>query len=164
MSTRKTTLFYVPLIAVASLAVGMVLASRLDLTPASMAQTITVPPMNSAPITGALSADTFRNIAKAVTPAVVNIHVEGKAKQQDLTEFFGRGGSPDDFFHRFFGNPDQGDDQSGGSGRRGGRGPQQREQKTHAAGTGFIISKDGLILTNNHVVEEATKIEVYLYT
>ena len=163
MSTRKTTLLYVPLVAVASLAVGMVLASRFDLTPASMAQTITVPPMNSAPITGALNADTFRNIAKAVTPAVVNIHVEGKAKQQDLTEFFGRGGSPDDFFHRFFGNPDQGDDQSG-SGRRGGRGQQQREQKTHAAGTGFIISKDGLILTNNHVVEDATKIEVYLYT
>jgi len=164
MSTRKTTLLYVPLVAVASLAVGMVLASRFDLTPASMAQTITVPPMNSAPITGALNADTFRNIAKAVTPAVVNIHVEGKAKQQDLTEFFGRGGSQDDFFHRFFGNPDQGDDQSGGSGRRGGRGQQPREQKTHAAGTGFIISKDGLILTNNHVVEDATKIEVYLYT
>ena len=32
-----------------------------------------------------------------------------------------------------------------------------------AAGTGFIISKDGLILTNNHVVEGASKIEVSLY-
>ena len=32
-----------------------------------------------------------------------------------------------------------------------------------ATGTGFIISKDGFILTNNHVVEEATKIEVFLY-
>ena len=172
MSTRKITFLYVPLVAVMSLAVGMVLASRLGMTPSSMAQTITVPPMNSAPITGPLNADTFRNIAKAVTPAVVNIHVETKAKQQDLTEFFGgRGGSQDDFFHRFFGSPDQGaggaggaggDDQSGG-GRRGGRG-QQREQKTRAAGTGFIINKSGLILTNNHVVEDATKIEVYLYT
>ena len=35
MSTRKTTFFYTVLIAVASLAVGMVIASRLDLTPAS---------------------------------------------------------------------------------------------------------------------------------
>ena len=32
-----------------------------------------------------------------------------------------------------------------------------------AAGTGFIIDKAGLILTNNHVVEGATKIEVSLY-
>ena len=49
MSTRKTSLVYTLLIAVASLAVGMVLAARLDLTPASSAQTLTVPPMNSAP-------------------------------------------------------------------------------------------------------------------
>ncbi len=40
MSTRKTTLFYALLIAVASLAVGMVIASRLDLSPASSAQTL----------------------------------------------------------------------------------------------------------------------------
>ena len=52
MSTRKTTFFYALLIAVASLAVGMVIASRLDLTPASSAQTVAVPPMNSAPLTG----------------------------------------------------------------------------------------------------------------
>ena len=38
MSTRKTTLFYALLIAVSSLAVGMVLASRFDMTPASAAQ------------------------------------------------------------------------------------------------------------------------------
>jgi|SRR5579871_4493776 len=165
MSTRKTTLFYAVLIAVASLAVGMVLASRLDLTPASSAQTIAVPPMNSAPITGPLSADTFRNIAKAATPSVVHIRTEMKAKSNDLTEFFGgRGGSPDDLFHRFFGNPGGGDqddqDQPRGNNRNR---RQQREPKTQAAGTGFIISKDGLIVTNNHVIEDATKIEVYLY-
>ncbi len=168
MSTRKTTFFYALLIAVASLAVGMVLASRLDLTPASSAQTINVPPMNSAPISGSLGADTFRNIAKAVTPSVVNIRTEMRVKSNDLTQFFGGGGSPDDFFHRFFGQPDQQDDQQDQRGRgnnnnRRGRPPQQKEPKTSAAGTGFIISKDGFILTNNHVVEDATKIEVYLY-
>jgi serine protease Do len=162
MSTRKTTLFYALLIAVASLAVGMVLASRLDLTPASSAQTINVPATNSAPITGPLSADTFRNIAKSVTPSVVNIRTEMKAKSNDLTEFFGgRGTTPDDLFHRFFGNPGQQDDQDQRGGNR--RGRPQREPKTSAAGTGFLISKDGFILTNNHVVEDATKIEVYLY-
>jgi serine protease Do len=167
MSTRKTTFFYALLIAVASLAVGMVIASRLDLTPASSAQTINVPAMNSAPVTGPLNADTFRNIAKVSTPMVVNIRTEMKARGNDLTDFFGGGGdSPNDLFHRFFGNPDQRDDQQQGGGQgqgQGGRGRRQREPKTSAAGTGFIISKDGFILTNNHVVEDATKIEVYLY-
>jgi serine protease Do len=164
MSTRKTTLFYALLIAVASLAVGMVLASRLDLTPASSAQsTIAVPATNSAPLTGAIDAQTFRNIAKIAKPMVVNIQTEMKAKAQDLTDFFGGGGSPDDLFHRFFGNPGQTPDEPGGQpgGGQGRRRP--REQTTHAAGTGFIISKDGFILTNNHVVEDATKIEVGLY-
>src|SRR5438876_12109608 len=100
MSTRKTTLFYMLLVAVASLAVGMVIASRLDLAPTSSAQTISVPPMNSAPITGALDAQTFRTIAKAQTPSVVSIHTEMKARQE-MTDFFGGGGgSPDDLFHR----------------------------------------------------------------
>ena len=162
MSTRKTTLFYALLIAVASLAVGMVIASRLDLASSSSAQTITVPPMNSAPITGPIDAATFRNIAKANTPMVVNIRTEMKAKAQDLTDFFGGGGgggsSPfDDFFKRF--GPGQQDEQPGqGNGNR-----RPREQTTRAAGTGFIVSKDGFILTNNHVVEDATKIEVSLF-
>ena len=43
MSTRKTTLFYAVLIAVASLAAGMVIASRLDLTPSSSAQMVAKP-------------------------------------------------------------------------------------------------------------------------
>jgi serine protease Do len=162
MSTRKTTLFYFVLTVVASLFVGMVIASRLDLAPASSAQTLAVPPTNSAPLTGPLSADTFRNIAKAASPIVVNIRTTMKAKQQDLTEFFGGGGggAPDDLFHRFFGNPGQEDDQQGGG--RGQR-RRQREPQAQASGTGFIISRDGFILTNNHVVEDATKIEVGLF-
>ncbi len=53
-----------------------------------------------------------------------------------------------------------------GQGQGGGQGRQQqrpREQVVQAAGTGFIIDKAGFILTNNHVVEGATKIEVSLY-
>src|SRR5437899_2722287 len=104
MSTRKTTLFYALLIAVASMAVGMVLASRLDLTPPSSAQSIAIPPMNSAPLTGALDAQTFRTIAKAQTPMVVSIRTEMNARNE-MTDFFGGGNSPEDFFHRFFGQP-----------------------------------------------------------
>jgi serine protease Do len=167
MSTRKTTLFYALLLMTASLFVGMVIASRLDLAPRSSAQTIAVPAMNSAPITGPLDAQTFRNVARMATPIVVNIRTEMKTKTQDLTDFFGGGGSPDDLFHRFFGPGGGGnqDDQGGAQpGQRGrGRRTPPREQTTRAAGTGFIISKDGFILTNNHVVEDATKIEVVLF-
>ena len=165
MSSRKVTLFYLPLIVVASIAVGMVIASRLDLVPASSAQTIVVPPMNSAPLVGPLNADTFRNIAKAQSPMVVNIKVEMKAKAQDLEGLFGNGGGGgggDDFFRRFFGGPGggqgQGDDNQATPRKR------QKEPVARAAGTGFIInSREGFILTNNHVVEDAIKIEVFLY-
>src|ERR687891_569454 len=148
MSNRKTTFFYAVLIAIASIAVGMVLASRLGMSPVSTAQTV-APPMNSAPITGSISATTFRNIAKAVSPAVVNIRTESRQKAQDLSDFFGGGG--DDLFDRFFGGGGgggQGGGRDGGSGRERGNGRQQREQLVQAAGTGFIIDKAGYILTN----------------
>ncbi|MFN8060658.1 MAG: trypsin-like peptidase domain-containing protein [Vicinamibacterales bacterium] len=146
MSTRKTTFFYATLLAVASLAIGMVLASRLDLAPESGAQPVGAPTANSAPITGGIDSTTFRNIAKATSPIVVNIQTKSKRHRQETTEFGG-----DNFFRRFFGDP-----------QRGGR-SQEPEQETSGAGTGFIIDKAGFILTNNHVVENATEIKVAFY-
>ena len=154
MSTRKTTLFYAVLIAIASLAVGMVIASRLDLTPTSSAQMVTMPAMNSTPLGGPIDATTFRNIAKAQIPTVVNIRTESRQRTQDLTEYFGGQGG-DDLLRRFFGGqmPDSPRQQPP---RR--RSPQG--QLTEGAGTGFVIDKSGYILTNNHVIEGADKITV----
>src|ERR671919_2411061 len=98
-SSRKTTIFYVVLIAMASLVVGMVIASRLDLSPTSSAQTLAIPSTNSAPLGGPVDATTFRTIAKAQSPMVVSIRTESRQRTQDLSEFFGS----DDLLERFFG-------------------------------------------------------------
>ena len=158
MSTRKTTLFYAVLIAIASIAVGMVIASRLELTPTSSAQMVAMPAMNSTPLGGPIDSTTFRNIAKQQIPTVVNIRTESRQRTQDLTEFFGGQGG-EDLLRKFF----------GGQGPGAPDAPQRRQrprqqspqgQLSEGAGTGFVIDKSGYILTNNHVIEGADKITV----
>jgi serine protease Do len=151
MSTRKTTLFYAVLIAIASAAVGMVIASQWGLPQASTAQTLNVPASNKAPLSGPIDANTFRDIARAQTPAVVNIQTTARARGRQMTEFFGG----DDLLRRFF----------GGQVPRGtprGRGDEETP-RSEGTGTGFIIDKAGFILTNNHVVEDAEEIRVSFY-
>src|SRR3954469_22684410 len=121
-SPRKTTAFYVVLIALASLVVGMVIASRLDLSPTSSAQTMAIPSTNSSPLTGPIDATTFRNIAKAASPMVVSIRTESRQRTQDLSEFFGTPGG-DDLLDRFFGGG------GGGRGQADPRGQQQQQQR-----------------------------------
>ena len=140
MSIRKSSLFYGVLIAVLSLAVGMVIASRLDLVPHSFASNVSLPATNSAPLTGPIDATTFRTIAQQAGPAVVSITTTSRRQMRGFGDIFP------------FEMPR-------GGGRRGA--PQQ-EEDVQGAGSGFIIDKAGFILTNNHVVEDATKIEVQL--
>src|SRR3954464_1682311 len=123
MSTGKTATFYFVLTLVAGMAVGMVITARLDLSPASSAQTVAAPPINSAPLTGPIDATTFRTIAKANAPAVVNIQTEVRQRGRDLTEYFGSGG--DDLLRRFFGGDDQGSQSPAPRGRNRGQGQGQ---------------------------------------
>ena len=151
MSTRKTTLFYGVLIAIASLAVGMVIASQWGLPQASSAQTVNVPAANSAALNGPIDAQTFRNIAKSQSPTVVNIQTMTRVSGRELTEFFG---GNDDLLQRFFGGQQP-------AARPAGAGDRRREEGT---GTGFIIDKGGFIITNNHVVEGAEDIRISLFS
>lgn len=148
MSTRKSTVFYGLLIAFVSVVGGMILASRLDLAPGSFASSLTVPVANSAPLSGPVDATTFRNIAHDANPSVVSIRVvtTRPAAQVGADDLFG-GMIPFPF---------------GGNDNRGQRQQAPREVPAEGAGSGFIIDKAGYVLTNNHVVENAKSIEVFL--
>ena len=105
-----------------------------------------VPPRRSDPVSGAIDAQTFRRIAEAQTPMVVNIRSEARRSTEALGDFF----SGDDPFRRFFGLPEM-------------RPGPPRDEVLEGAGSGFIIDKSGLIVTNNHVVAGASRIEVGLF-
>lgn len=85
----------------------------------------------------------FIYAAKVVTPGVVHIRstFEGSSRAGQGSNQF------DEYFRQFFGDP------------HGGQ-PQQRQSM--GSGSGVIISEDGYIATNNHVIENATEIEVLL--
>jgi serine protease Do len=89
----------------------------------------------------------FSELVKKVSPSVVNVSMV-KMTQVNAQMFPGTDDQFNDFFNRFYG--DQGNQGT------------QRDQKVRGVGTGFIIDKEGYILTNNHVVEGADKITVTL--
>ena len=127
-------------------------ASAVDLVkpPAAPLQQPTTAPLQATPLQPEVQAPvvpaampvasgSFAKVAEAVGPAVVNINTfsRGGGGRTPVEEFFG-----DEFLRRFFG------------------GEPERQQQQRSLGSGVIVDPSGIALTNAHVVERATDIEV----
>ena len=94
--------------------------------------------------------ESFSSLAEMVSPAVVNVRTEktvqggGRVYRHFNQNPFGNDDRFNDFFEKFFGEQPQ------------------KDFKERSLGSGFIIDKDGFIVTNNHVIENADKIKVKL--
>lgn len=103
----------------------------------------------------------FADLVEAVKPAVVSILVEAEAPGRTVQ----RGGRDFNFEFNFPDLPEDHPfrdffDQFGGPNGQGAPGGQGAPRRFMAAGSGFIISDNGYVVTNNHVVEDATKVTV----
>ena len=136
--------------------IGIVVASNMGWLPTGTAGPEPIPnpivrPVATAPqlpMAGG-SGKNFVEIAKSVKPAVVNIAATRSGKSGENPH-----GAPldDPFFRKFFGDEFFKRD----------RDAPQREPKERGQGSGVIVEANGLIVTNNHVVNKADEIRVFL--
>ncbi|WEX87681.1 Do family serine endopeptidase [Sinorhizobium garamanticum] len=133
--------------------------------PAQISQTFAEAVKTEAP-----AVPSFANVVDAVSPAVVSVRVQSRVNTSDDEtsnfgfDFGGRGFEdlPDDHplkrFFREFGGP-RGDDRA----ERDRRGPHAEGRlRPRAQGSGFFISEDGYLVTNNHVVSDGSAFTVIL--
>jgi serine protease Do len=132
------------LVTVAALTIGGMAAYR------NRIGTSNTPPLSDNEVAPLIAFDrAMENVAERVTPAVVNISAVAHERTAELPQ---DGGDLPPFFGQFFGPGSQ----------FFGQGMMPRNQVEHVGGSGVIISPDGYIVTNNHVVKGVSDIRVTL--
>jgi serine protease Do len=129
------------LVSIAAFMVGLVVASGLHLVGIGIAQE----QVETSQALEELEL-AYEKAAASIDPSVVKVDVTVTLQAPSIMPFGGMPFGGDEFFKRFFQEPQQ---------------PQQ-EYKSYGEGSGVIVSSDGYILTNNHVIENAEKIKVQL--
>ena len=133
-------------VSAAAIFLGLIIAFSALILPHLSAQTVQTDNNSTAPILNPrAAAGSYADIVQKVSPSVVTIRSDIKVTS---------GGGDDDMsqlqnnplLKQFF----------------GGKVPQMKPQTEHALGSGVVVGADGIILTNNHVVDKAEKIQVEL--